>query len=339
MKKLYTIIGVSLFLYFQSCKKDILPCDPCDVASDCYVGVATANVVSDTCFDYPPPHDYIDQFNWPSYSMPYINPSDQNEVLVVKSVEDQFGRGESSFWKYNLCTNEKEMVIEVPTPSIFSGFGRPNWGENGWIVFADGFQNLWKVQDNGDNLTLLIDSFKCSYPTWIGENIICQAEFTDNPVTPLTLLLADNGTILDTLPLMTQFSVKGDLITGVVEKWTPGRNEIGYFNLQDEEFQSLAEFTGLRITSTNWLDENHIIWYVNLEGIFKGNINTGEVTQIKEVCDNISYGFISSCPVNINRIIMNKEEVSSQDNFTYESSSNIVAFDILTGEEWLLELQ
>jgi len=93
------------------------------------------------------------------------------------------------------------------------------------------------------------------------------------------------------------------------------------------------------ISSIDWLDDQTIIWS-DSKGIRKANINSGEITFIKETpCDNLRYSFISASPDDSGRILTTRLE------YVYVTSDSLVKYqrisllDTNTGQEWILGLE
>lgn len=239
---------------------------------------------------------FITEF--PYYSMPYFNPNSSDEFIY------RFADGTSPKFdliKYNLRTKGKEVIYQ----GFFSN--RPRWGKNGWILLnindSLGY-NVYKIKDNGNDLTPLTTSGNCLYPEWNidSEKIIYQYAFS----TPTKGILIDkNGIFLDTLPC-------------------PSTN---FSSWQHEELMATGSFLGLSTTNpfecelnwhfeTNgvaqsangaeWLDKSRIIW-CHTSGIYLTDTETAQTKLIRETCNADTYQLPTYAP-NINKVIFQRME-------------------------------
>jgi hypothetical protein len=230
--------------------------------------------------------------------MPYFNPNNSDEIIY------RFADGTSPEFdliKYNLITEQKEI--------IYKGFfaNRPRWGKNGWILLnindSLGY-NVYKIRDDGSDLTPLTTSGNCFNPEWDinSEKFIYQFAFT----TPTkSILMQGDGVFLDTLlcggslgkswqhpKYMASSSFKGFAFYNPLEC----EDKYSY------EVENLAQ----SLNGAEWLDEENVFW-CHTTGIYKTNIVTNETEIIRATCNAHCYQR-PTYALDINKIIVEKLE-------------------------------
>src|SRR5690606_27968878 len=136
MRKVILTTGIILMLMSLltvSCKKgkiDKLP-------------IAETNVDEDTCTCVSVPkipgysNGYNHLYESEVISTPIFNPNDDNEILYIIT---SFSPYEKKLVKYDLVSKQKTI--------LFTGqiFGFPAWSKLNWIVFANGYNGLYRIR-------------------------------------------------------------------------------------------------------------------------------------------------------------------------------------------------
>lgn len=98
--------------------------------------------------------------------------------------------------RHNLATQERRTIS-----TGFFGV-KPQWGKNGWILLSVwdslGF-NVYKIRDDGSDLTPLTTSGNCYNPIWDIDSK--RISYAFNNVNPTRFILMDeDGEFIDTMP-------------------------------------------------------------------------------------------------------------------------------------------
>lgn len=234
---------------------------------------------------------------FPYYSMPYFNPNNSDEIIY------RFADGTSvefDLIKYDLRTKEKR--------TIYTGsMGRPRWGENGWVLFHvnDSLgHNIYKIRDDGNELTPLTTSGNCFFPEWDLESNKFSYQFAFT--TPTKYILAeDDGSFIDT-------TLCGSYATA---SWqhsdffaSSGFAGLAVYNPYTCETVFNYETDGVAQSANGaeWLDEKRIIW-CHTSGIYLTNIETRQTELIRETCNADTYQLPTYAP-DIDKVIFQRME-------------------------------
>ena len=144
-----------------SCKKDKTPFPLEPAYNDLEHGWYTED-----CSNSWPDH-WVDSFNMNSYYVddhvvfktPQFNPNNPDEIVYYHI---NYPENKRQLVKYNLKTTEKLVLTDGLTIN-----NEPSWGRNGWISFSTlPSRILYKVKDNGNELSLFSNNQSGIYPTW-----------------------------------------------------------------------------------------------------------------------------------------------------------------------------
>lgn len=145
MKKQILIVPFIAIIFgvlFFSCKKNKIDktCDDITLNN----GIDTCSCGDYGISGYSTGYNYLHEPN--HIVSPIFNPNDDNEILFInfKSINNK------ELIKYNLITEEKTILF------IGTIFASPTWSKQGWIVFDNGYNGLYKVRPDGSELTLFI---------------------------------------------------------------------------------------------------------------------------------------------------------------------------------------
>jgi len=279
MRYLFFVITVSVL--FLQCTKDKM-----EVSHECIPHERLSDMQGQPIFSGV----------YPVNEMAYFNPNNSNEIIYryADGVSPEF-----DLIKYNLVTKQKEVIYQ----GFFSN--RPRWGKNGWILLnindSLGY-NIYKIKEDGNDLTPLTTSGNCFYPIWDleSERFSYQYAFT----TPTKYILANSGgSFLDTIPCGVggswqhpEFIATGGIAGLVV--FNPFNCEQSY----RYEVESIAQ----SLNGAEWLDEENVFW-CHTTGIYRTNIVTNETEIIRETCNAHCYQRPTYAP-DINKIIVEKVE-------------------------------
>lgn len=272
------------------------------------------------------------------FFLPVVNPNSPDELLYI--FRDSLLILGLKLYKVDFCNNQKSLVT-----ADFShmNFGGAIWGATDWIVFTSfPDEQLWKMKSNGDSLQQLTDlPRRVTYPIWINEglNILAITKLDGDPYTR-RYLFSPEGEILDTIN--TIFHPINNYWNGkIAATWSVnGERTIGYYDITEDELYAapgtILEHTPNGIT---WIDENNIAWMDHIIGLSRVNLQTGEVTLLKEICDNQEVDFVTSSPLTNGIIYMAERQREVIDSFTLDTKTRIYKLDAFTGEQWLVDLE
>jgi len=238
-------------------------CEPIPPRTDIYIGA---------------PYDWLIQY--PLIELPSFNPNNSDEIVI--RVHEKLSDSYFKMVTYNLTTQEKETIFE-------GNFFRPKWSKKGWILFSQSDFNIYKIKSNGDSLTQLTYNVPTLGHEWNlkGDRFIYKSLTHSNTA----IICDDSGVPLDTLDRSTStFSWQHDsLVTGI----SPLR--LYYFDPNDDsDFNVVLELSNGTVTTSEWLDDENIIWSTD-EGIFRTNIYTKEKELLISSCAAKVYKFPTVC--------------------------------------------
>ncbi|MFT4660532.1 MAG: hypothetical protein ACI828_002590 [Flavobacteriales bacterium] len=334
----------AILLFICSCQKDddgaVMPvCEitpsPCDYQLQFHP-------FQDTCYELPPLPDWPPStISGDSYSLPILSPSNADEFLYFKSDSVVNSMRTSYLRKVNFCTAEQTLI---ETDFDVSGQGLPIWGEKDWVVFTSFSNNqLWKMKSNGDSLQQITDFPNIvRHPVWIneGENIIAITKLEGDPF-GLRYVFNTEGEIVDTVG--TNFHTQSNHWNGkLATTWTvSGDIVLGYYDINQDELHPvpnliLEDF----VKEIRWLDEENIVWVDPIIGLYRVNIQTGEVTLLVENCDNRKVSRATTSPFHNGMIYMTESHKRLiEDSTMYYGKTRIYKLDAFTGEQWLVDLE
>jgi hypothetical protein len=226
-----------------------------------------------------------------NYFSPIYNPNNPNEFMYIRK---KFGIGLANFTmtleKYNFFTETNTVILDSMATNT-NKFNTFNWGSGGHVTFEAIFESqIFKVNDNGLNLTQLTFNGINNAPNFTFENNkIFFSSYTD--VKRGILMDIDNGSVLDSVfvpPSGLTYHGIAAVNADKIVFTTPDNN----IRIMDENFVIVDTFVpdfGFTPTTVygyprvSPLDSNHVYLFM-MEGIFKINLNTHQVTKITEGC-------------------------------------------------------
>jgi hypothetical protein len=335
------LIILSITFLFSSCKKDKMVSENISPKNDCMDFIVREGPSIDVIY-----HDTF------QFKKPHFNPNNPNEFVYYYI---DYESKKHQLLKYNILTKEKLMLAD--NVKIIS---HPKWSKKGWIAFDNLDYNIWKVKDDGSNLTKVTNNTTNLYPVWdaSGERLIYQyAKVLASHPTYILSVNSDNDT--DTL---------GNVFLGSSEISDNNRFlraqgiagasvEFGYFdinkNLPFETFYKIFEAETNNTHHGNklgrcWGHDNQIFYYTNSgdsnynRGLFLV-YDSNRYKKLIDFCETKEYSHISASSdgkylvgERIDRYY-NSDENSGKPIGVYENSS-IYLIDLNTLEEIKVEL-
>ena len=174
-----------------------------------------------TCADFPPPgelgYGYVQDGT--QYFKPCFNPNNENEFIYIRKNTPTV----TELVKYNLNTNTETIICD--TEYIIS---QPQWGKTGWIIFNLINKRIYKIDDNGNNLTQ-VTFHESTYPKFDadGTSIICMNQYP-NLTTDYRPIIDLNGQLIDSV--LYRF---GQIYTGYSYSSVNSNFQKGYFRFAD----------------------------------------------------------------------------------------------------------
>lgn len=235
---------------------------------------------------------------YPLNEMAYFNPTNSDEIIYryADGVTPEF-----DLIKYNLVTKQKEVIYQ----GFFSN--RPRWGKNGWILLnindSSGY-NVYKMREDGNDLTALTISGNCFNPEWDfeSEKFIYELGFTSPTEFIISNSIGDHqDTVFVGVSSMGSWQNTKLIVNGTFKGLFLGNPELDEYELIYE-----TKNTSQSLNGAEWLDEENVFW-CHTTGIYRTNIVTNETEIIRETCNAHCYQRPTYAP-DINKIIVEKLE-------------------------------
>jgi len=223
------------------------------------------------------------------FNNPYVNPNNENEFVYF--VYD-FKFISSGIYTYNIVTKQKNLVLETDTRAKKNyPQSQIKWSRKGWLIFADYYQNIYKIKPDGDSLTLLISNGSNFLPEWNyqGTQFCIEHIATNNK--RYTLICDENGNSQDSL----QYK-ESDIFGGPID-WNHNQYILGTSNekiiLYDYINRKIDEIIAPsgNMSFLKWVNNNEFI-YKGERGLYTFNITNNQVKQIRKTKNsNFYYDF------------------------------------------------
>lgn len=231
----------------------------------------------------------------PAFKFPAINPNNPMEFAYYV---------DKKVYKYDMVSNTKTLLAE----NIWV-IERMDWGAQGWITFSTYSPAKWKVwllKDDGTELKQLTFGERDLGPqfNYNGEQLIYGET---QPLSESRLFIIN----LEGLKLDSFCRTKGtDCYSWDFCSWSKDEklfaapnNGITIYDLEGKPTQTpfKAGQDVADIPDIEWLSDNENILFITTYGnnfgtIYKVNVNTEEVTMIKEGCENRFYTNLTISP-------------------------------------------
>lgn len=281
---------VLVLLLLISCKKAASP-EPAPTHDGC------GCKIEEDCFEIKPLEGYTIGWEYKYDSIqnqrPCFNPNNPNEIVFVR----EFFTHEQLII-YNLETKTKSVIYEGRV------FYQPKWSVTGWIIFSGPKNQLWKIKDDGTQLTQVTFKNRNYYPEWSpdGAQIAFGKQIDtviNGQITSLSLgVIADQeGTIIERLDHTKGLSFNegcswGKQNTIFISAYS---DSILFYNADTKakkilQWRYCANNFGLGIG--RWVNNETILANDYKKGLFRIDINTGSHTCIAKNCDSRYYIFM-----------------------------------------------
>ncbi len=282
--KVFTIFILLLYL-LTGCRKDSqIPLQP--YSTDC----------SANGFDSVPKHNggiridpsiYFDSLY---IRFPYFNPNNSDEIIYYMTYKQEL-------IKYNMVTKTKQ--------SIFKGLllNRPKWSKKGWILLPSGGGQIWKIKDDGTQLTQLTYGSIGHYAAeWNieGTKFGCQAV---NVGHSYGAMYDEFGIILDSF----QYPLTGCWQNANNKPIGASGYSIGYTDLKTDSKVTLYSLPNddFAFHGAYWMADGINAAVIADNGVYSFNTQTKKLTFLKQICSRSSY--YSLCVSHISgKLIMEK---------------------------------
>ncbi|MCF8373572.1 MAG: hypothetical protein K9H64_18270 [Bacteroidales bacterium] len=248
------------------------------------------------CEDFPSGNSTSISRSQFQYMQPCYNPNNSNEFVFHYR---DYETNTFQLVKYNIKTNEKEILI-----NDFYTIFQPKWGENNWILCTDLNNSIWKIKSNGDSLSSVAYVGANYDPDWDCSNTHIIYTYSLNGANKHSVVLKDYKTnSVDTISRRSAptLSISNTNILAI-DAWC----NISLANLSDSLVWT--QITNVdctenyddgksRIVSLFWHPNSKDIYYCRIfDGIYTINIDDLIEKRIKNACDTRHYLTVSVSP-------------------------------------------
>jgi hypothetical protein len=335
-----------------SCKKDKTPFPLEPAYNDLEHGWYTED-----CSNSWPDH-WVDSFNMNSYYVddhvvfktPQFNPNNPDEIVYYHI---NYPENKRQLVKYNLKTTEKLVLTDGLTIN-----NEPSWGRNGWISFSTlPSRILYKVKDNGNELSLFSNNQSGIYPTWSPSENSVLYTFLHSPSLRSLFRYNTSTEIIDTIIFQNQpynFSHKTTISLQGKILMKANMLESSYFAFADLEnpdfnLSPILDFMNFPAGNTDhfcWSHDSQFIYlaYYATGDIYRVHVETGQIEQLRSDCFGRWLHSIDASPdgkylvvekVNLRFTILPNGWASS----AVRMQSHITLIDLQTGQMKDLDLE
>lgn len=305
-RKLFLILVSALL--FIGCRKDPVHLDLPEPIDSC--------CVEPWCDEFPEPPEIGFAFtsSGVQYKSPCFNPMNGDEFVYLRYQEGSFL---PELVKYNMSSNQEQVLAN--SVNIIS---QPQWGRLGWITFTTIDWNVWKIFQDGSQLTQLTFGEQDQYPlfnfsgdkiTYYRGKLYSNFELENNPdlILNYKMLVIDlDGNVLDSVLVPNIHNQYMEHF--MYQTWqTAGRdeNDRTYFMEGTGNIQGIYQLIGDTIFMLKeWfghqgiLDikacDGHVYFSRHREGLFELNNSSGNQTLVRWGCDTRFYNVLSISPDN-----------------------------------------
>ncbi len=214
------------------------------------------------------------------------NPLNNNELIITVRKKKASG-DELDLYLFDRTKKCKNKILDSRPSSTSSIIT-----ENGWIAFGKNGA-LWKIKTDGSQLTQLTNFLPIIYTlSPDGSSLLFRAN--------QQLQLLKNGEIK---PITEVYPLSGTFMNG---RWDYSGTKLylehatvtgGYLGMYDTVTQIYQEYPYTQFNSNvePLREPNKVIWY-NEEGISILNVETGESTLLRSICESRSYTSLRTSP-------------------------------------------
>ncbi len=239
-----------------------------------------------------------DCYNFPSSSSPfgytlqsapqlfgdgYYNPINNNQITYTVDASDTY-----AIYTMNLQTIQSVLLCSGP-------YLLPKWSSTGWIVLTSLDGNIYKIKPDGSSFTKIpvYDSsgLLATCASWSpnGNKIVFNG--ATHKWSGMYIMNADGSglKILDSIktanyPAWSQDGSKIVYFVGDVDGF------IGYYDTVNNQNINLSSSGQTGTKSFAWFPDSKTIIWSSDDGLYKMDISTQQVTQLRTNCDSRGYG-------------------------------------------------
>ncbi|MCF8374335.1 MAG: hypothetical protein K9H64_22120 [Bacteroidales bacterium] len=282
MKHLKNIsLAIVIMISIIGCKRETTYIDDCDCCLPCKELEHQDGLVSDVIYHSPE-----------QYKFPCFNPNIENEFIYYYTNTTQ---NQAQLIKYNIATHEKKVLI-----NDFHLIGPPKWGKNNWILLNNSFQEIWKIKNNGDSLSIVATGGCNIFPNWDStcKNIVYV--YSTNCGIPSYIISKD----LKSGNSDTIYCGNGRLLTLSANDML-AKTEVYYdlyiSSLSDQllwsQITDVGKVAEKFIVALCWHPFKETLFYSRgYDGVYKINFNDSLEIKIKNACNSRFYMGISVSP-------------------------------------------
>jgi hypothetical protein len=226
------------------------------------------------------------------YLYPSVNPNNPNEFVYLFAPSGD-GIPQWTIRKHNASTHEDVYMVDSP----FNTHIALNWGSDGWIAITGSAGKIYLIKEDGSMFHFLMNSGSVSDSPmdWLddGKRFLYYKPNagTNNDIHRIANLAGE--TIDSMFVIVTKMDINNKNQAIGLEPIVEGpiatiKVKIYDLNTRTENFiwQYSMNHYNDKISDFEWLPGNQHCIFLKDEGLFKLDINTGIVTQIKESCNN-----------------------------------------------------
>ena len=258
------------------------------IISPTYIDGLCINIMPDTnCVEIPPPGDfgYFYEYMELDYSAASFNPCNNDELVCIRHRNGL----SDGLVILNIKTQNEKVLLEGEVRC------HPNWGEKGWIVFCRQDNQIWKIRDNGEDLTQL--TFKAEgwnvLPSWIdnGERIVFES--TRDLHNGRLFTMDEKGENIEMVPnsIACSFTAMSKDSKYLIYR----RNLVSVFsleirNLETGEIKIIEGIERSNLSGAVWHPIHHdIVVWSNFQTMYAMNVSTNKMVQLKTGCSSEIY--------------------------------------------------
>jgi len=339
-----------LIIVLVSCSKDdiVIPCQ--NNIDTCESPIPLALTSVDTCFELP--FNNLGQI-LSNYTNDYKRNAISNGVVDDEFIFIHHIPGtKSTVYKSNLCNEYYEQGFDMRT---LDNSLLLDWNQNDELLLKSSEQ-IWRVNFDGTDLVKITnDEGHYRGAKWCLNDSLIYCVFTpydsNHPLYPGKVILLDrSGDIAHVFPTgigKILSAIRGNKILTTANN--NGDNQLGYIDIDSKEFIPILSIdinamNGFGFSQYVWLNDDEVLYQLSKQAshkLIKLNINTIEKELIfEEDCENILSGVATTFSNNQEEIIIGRAEyryVADHPDSLY-FFQEIIKKNIVTGEEWLLDI-
>lgn len=305
------------------------------------------------CDEFPQPPEVGFQYSTEGiqYLAPCFNPNNSDEFIYIRLNSPTHAQ----LVKYNLITKQEAIILDPMS------LGRPDWGRQGWITFEYSLEHVWKIYEDGTQLTQLTSGEDDRKPlfSFSGDEIFYHRqknysnfEINNNPelLKNSKMLVIDlSGNVIDSVVAE---SVQNDYSSYYIfQRWDDAVcSNDGAFYFMDgiDNLRWLCKFENDTVVKLRtWINfdgytdidiyGSYVYYTSHRNSLFKVNLLTGEETVLKIGCDTRYYSALSIAPVGEKILVQKVISTPYNNNYNIHQQNEIWLIDINgCGEERIL---